>query len=80
MPKIVKLGLGLDHLIAAGVNRSNLPSYGALKGASSALAKEEIIRQAHSLLHTVCTRARKTLCITSHGAPSLLIQDLNCSS
>lgn len=71
-------GLEFDHVLAVGVNRTSLPNMQALKGASNAAAKEEIIRKARSLLYVVCTRARKTLCITSHGKPSPLIQDLNC--
>ncbi|MDE2835609.1 MAG: AAA family ATPase [Bacteroidota bacterium] len=70
-------GLEFDHMIAVGVDSTNLPHRGVLKGASNAAAKEEIIRKARSLLYVVCTRARKTLCITSHGTPSPLIQDLN---
>lgn len=70
-------GLEFDHMIVAGINDGILPHKGRLKGASNAAAKDLIMREARSLLYVACTRTRKTLCVTSHGKPSSLIETLD---
>ena len=69
-------GLEFDHMIAVGVNDGTLPNSRLLRGASNAAAKEEIMRKARSLMYVVCSRSRKTLCLTSHGNPSPLLATL----
>jgi len=70
-------GLEYDHVIVAGANKNQLPLPSALRKArNDETAKQEIYRKARSLLYVACTRARKTLFISSFGKQSDLIKDI----
>ncbi len=69
-------GLEFDHVIAASVTDEHLPSRKHMKAAAGAAGRAEFLRKERSLLYVVCTRARKTLLISSYDTPSPLIADL----
>ncbi|MCY4205280.1 MAG: AAA family ATPase [Bacteroidetes bacterium] len=69
-------GLEYDHIIVASVNKNLLPLQVALRKAEDEMEKQEIHRKARSLLYVACTRARKTLFISSFGKQSSLIKDI----
>ncbi len=66
-------GLEYDHMIVASINKSYLPAPFALNAAEDEVEKNEIYRKARSLLYVACTRARKSLFISSFGERSELI-------
>ena len=69
-------GLEFDHMVLASAHDGVLPLRGLLKSASNHTMRKEVERKARSLLYVACTRARKTLFISSYGTPSPLIADL----
>ena len=70
-------GLEFDHMLAACVNRSQLPPIGRFYSTrKNPVEHEEALRNSRSLLYVVCTRARKRLFISIYGNPSPLIEDL----
>ncbi|MCY4673960.1 MAG: UvrD-helicase domain-containing protein [Bacteroidetes bacterium] len=69
-------GLEYDHMIVAGVNKNYLPAPYALRNAEDVVEENEIYRKARSLLYVACTRARKSLFISSFGERSELIDDV----
>ncbi len=69
-------GLEYDHIIVAGVNKNQLPPLSKLRNAEDEIEKRDIYRKARSLLYVACTRARKSLFISSFGEQSRLVKDV----
>lgn len=69
-------GLEYDHIIVASANKNQLPFPGALRSAEDEVEKQEIFRKARSLLYVACTRARKSLFVSSYGRQSNLVKDV----
>ena len=69
-------GLEYDHIIVASANKNQLPLSSALRIAEDEIEKQEIYRKARSLLYVACTRARKSLFISSFGQQSRLVKDV----
>ena len=63
-------GLEYDHMLVVRVNRSTFPPASLLRKADDPVSKAEIEQRARSLLYVACTRARKTLWVSSFGRPS----------
>ena len=69
-------GLEYDHMIVASANKNYLPFQSALKAAGDNVEEKEVYQKARSLLYVACTRARKTLLISSYGKQSTLVEDV----
>ncbi|MCY4001552.1 MAG: AAA family ATPase [Bacteroidetes bacterium] len=67
-------GLEYDHIIIASANQDLLPNVNALRLVEDNIEKQEIHRKARSLLYVACTRARKSLFISSFGKQSTLVK------
>ena len=73
-------GLEYDHMIVASANKNLLPAQSSLRLAEDEMEKEEIYHKARSLLYVACTRARKSLFISSYGKQSKLVEDVICQN
>ncbi len=63
-----------SHIIIASANQDLLPNVNALRLVEDNIEKQEIHRKARSLLYVACTRARKSLFISSFGKQSTLVK------
>ncbi|MGN0879030.1 MAG: UvrD-helicase domain-containing protein [Oligosphaeraceae bacterium] len=66
-------GIEFDHILIASACRDQLPPPHLLQGCDTPLDQERLRKQLRSLLYVAVTRARKTVLITGHGAPSELL-------
>ena len=69
-------GLEYDHILVASANHDLLPNVNALRQVDDPIEQQEIYRKARSLLYVACTRARKSLFISSFGKQSTLVKDV----
>ncbi len=69
-------GLEYDHIIVASTNKNLLPFSHALRNAEDEMERQEIYRKTRSLLYVACTRARKSLFISSFGRQSELVREV----
>jgi len=69
-------GLEYDHIIVGSANHDLLPNINSLRQAEDDWEKQEIYRKSRSLLYVACTRARKSLYISSFDKQSDLIKDI----
>lgn len=67
-------GLEFDHVIICAVNDKVIPNETAINQATDLVMKKEIEDSERNLLYVAATRARKTLCVFSHGKPSRFLK------
>ncbi len=68
-------GLEFDHVIICAVNDGIIPNEYAISQATDPVMKREIENSERNLLYVAATRARKTLCVFSHGKPSRFLKE-----
>jgi superfamily I DNA/RNA helicase len=66
-------GLEFDHVLVVGVNAGVMPLDYVLGQAADEVTREEIELAERALLYVAATRARRSVLVTSFGAPSALL-------